>query len=102
MFSRFLFIGLGGSGGKTLRFIKRDLLALMEKHGIENPKIPDAWQFLNFDTPTNPDGKDIVLLPLDVNSTRINNQGTELESLQKDDQRRKLHPEMWVALILRQ
>ena len=98
MFSRFLFIGLGGSGGKTLRFIKRDLLALMEKHGIENPEIPDAWQFLNFDTPTNPDGKELnsIVAPLDVNEyAGLISQGTELESLQKVlDQRRKLHPEM--------
>ena len=99
MFSRFLFIGLGGSGGKTLRFIKRDLLALMEKHGIENPEIPDAWQFLNFDTPTNPDGKELnsIVAPLDVNEyAGLISQGTDLESLQKVlDQRRKLHPEMY-------
>ena len=46
MFSRYLFIGLGGSGGKTLRFLKRDLLQMMQEKGIDEPRIPDAWQFL--------------------------------------------------------
>ncbi|MEG3586083.1 MAG: tubulin-like doman-containing protein [Actinomycetota bacterium] len=59
MFSRYLFIGLGGSGGKTLRFLKRDLLKMMEDKGIDDPRIPDAWQFLNIDTPTNADGSEL-------------------------------------------
>ena len=32
MYSRFLFIGLGGSGGKTLRFLKCEMRRWMEKH----------------------------------------------------------------------
>jgi len=58
MYSRFLFIGLGGSGGKTLRFLKREMRRWMEKH--EQPdKIPDAWQFLHIDTQPQPDGQEI-------------------------------------------
>ncbi len=59
MFSRYLFIGLGGSGGKTLRFLKRDLLQMMQEKGVDEPRIPDAWQFLNIDTPTNADGSEL-------------------------------------------
>ena len=59
MYSRYLFIGLGGSGGKTLRFLKKDIKKWMERSGIENPKIPTGWQFLHIDTPTNPDGEEL-------------------------------------------
>ena len=98
MYSRFLFIGLGGSGGKTLRFIKRELLSVMEEHGIENPRIPKAWQFLNFDTPTNPDGGELdsFVKPLDVNEYQgLITRGTTLVDLQRGlDQRTQLHSEL--------
>jgi len=58
MYSRFLFVGLGGSGGKTLRFLKRDLESWLRHHNIEGP-LPDGWQFINIDTPTVADGTDI-------------------------------------------
>ena len=58
MYSRFLFVGLGGSGGKTLRFLKRDLYRWLRQHHIEGP-LPAAWQFINIDTPTVADGTEI-------------------------------------------
>jgi hypothetical protein len=58
MYSRFLFVGLGGSGGKTLRFLKKGLLQWQQQHGIDNP-LPRGWQFLNIDTPKVSDGQDI-------------------------------------------
>ncbi len=58
MYSRFLFVGLGGSGGKTLRFLKRDLESWLRQHNIEGP-LPDGWQFINIDTPTVADGTEI-------------------------------------------
>lgn len=58
MYSRFLFVGLGGSGGKTLRFLKRDLQRWQSRQGIEDP-LPVGWQFVNIDTPTVADGTEI-------------------------------------------
>ena len=58
MYSKFLFVGLGGSGGKTLRFLKREVLAWMAEHDA-GQKIPQGWQFLHIDTPTVPDGDEI-------------------------------------------
>ena len=29
------------------------------KNGIDDPVIPEAWQFLHIDTPTNPDGTEL-------------------------------------------
>ena len=59
MYSKYLFVGLGGSGGKTLRFLKREILRWMEAHGA-GTRIPSAWQFLHIDTPTVPDGEEIT------------------------------------------
>lgn len=58
MYNKFLFIGLGGSGGKTLRFLKDQIRRWMREHGIEGD-IPAGWQFLHIDTPPEPDGDDI-------------------------------------------
>ena len=58
MYSRFLFVGLGGSGGKTLRFLKRDLHRWLRQHHIDGP-LPAGWQFVNIDTPTVADGTEI-------------------------------------------
>ncbi|MYE66812.1 MAG: hypothetical protein F4236_01070, partial [Acidimicrobiia bacterium] len=48
MYNKFLFIGLGGSGGKTLRFLKDQIRRWMREHGIEGD-IPAGWQFLHID-----------------------------------------------------
>ncbi|MCY4629324.1 MAG: hypothetical protein OXE75_00310 [bacterium] len=58
MYNRFLFIGLGGSGGKTLRFLKDQIQRWMKAHGIEGD-IPSGWQFLHIDAPPQPDGDEI-------------------------------------------
>ena len=55
MYRRMLFIGLGGSGGKTLRVLKRDLKEwLKDLEWTED--FPIGWQFLHIDTPSVPDG----------------------------------------------
>ena len=62
MYGKMLIIGLGGSGGKTLRFLKRDLRRWIAQPGRKDPDqvwtggIPEGWQFLHIDTPTEPDG----------------------------------------------
>ena len=58
MFRSFLLIGLGGSGGKTLRFAKEEIRVRLREAGWQGG-IPDAWQFLHIDTPTNPDGNEL-------------------------------------------
>ena len=58
MFHKYLFVGLGGSGGKTLRFLKRDIERWLERNGQSN-QIPAGWKFLHIDTPTNPDGNEL-------------------------------------------
>ena len=58
MYRRMLFVGLGGSGGKTLRFMKAGLNEWLERHGWTEG-IPVGFQFAHIDTPTEPDGKDV-------------------------------------------
>ena len=52
---KFLFIGVGGSGGKTLRFLKNVLKQRLAEAGYTGP-LPDAWQFVQLDLPPNDDG----------------------------------------------
>ena len=50
----FLFVGVGGSGGKTLRALKRNLIDILEHNGnydVATDGFPSIWQFLNIDTP---------------------------------------------------
>jgi hypothetical protein len=62
-FRRMLFVGLGGSGGKTLRFLKRDLETWLRSVGWTQG-IPQGWQFLQIDTPTVADGTEIKSAPM--------------------------------------
>jgi len=55
MYRRILFVGLGGSGGKTLRVLKRDLKEWLKDLEWEG-SFPAGWQFLHIDTPSVPDG----------------------------------------------
>lgn len=57
MLRPFLLIGVGGSGGKTLRGMKYQLQLKLQQVGWTHG-IPAAWQFLHFDTPTAQDGVD--------------------------------------------
>lgn len=54
MLRKFLIIGLGGSGGKTLRYLKQNLEARFEEIGWDEG-MPEGWQFLHIDTPANQD-----------------------------------------------
>jgi hypothetical protein len=55
MYRRMLFVGLGGSGGKTLRVLKRDIKEWLADHEWEGG-FPMGWQFVHIDTPPTPDG----------------------------------------------
>jgi hypothetical protein len=66
MLRRFLFVGLGGSGGKTLRYLRRDLLSWLRTIGWEGDDLPAGWQMLHIDSPTQQDGqeiRDVDMLP---------------------------------------
>lgn len=61
MYRRVVFVGLGGSGGKTIRFLKRDLRHWLTEHGWpESRDIPSGFQFLHIDTPTVQDGRSMT------------------------------------------
>ena len=57
MLRPFLLIGVGGSGGKTLRVIRDDLERRLQQAGWTGD-LPKAWQFLQVDVPTVADGSD--------------------------------------------
>ena len=64
MLRKYLFVGIGGSGGKTIRALKRTLEQRLEQAGWDEG-IPAGWQFLQIDTVY--DGQDFPapMLPLD-------------------------------------
>ncbi len=97
MFSKFLFVGLGGSGGKTLRFLKAELLAWAKQHDL-GERLPQAWQFIEIDTPAVQDGieiNDLVdPLPSDEYLGLIT-QGVDFATVQRNlDIKRRLHDEL--------
>jgi hypothetical protein len=47
----FLVIGLGGSGGKTIRYLKQSLNEWLNEIGWASG-LPQGWQFLHIDTPS--------------------------------------------------
>jgi len=51
---KFLFIGVGGSGGKTLRFLKDSIERRLQQAGYHGA-FPDAWQFIQLDLPPTDD-----------------------------------------------
>jgi hypothetical protein len=55
MLRPFLLVGVGGSGGKTLRAIRQGLKAKLQQDGWDEG-IPEAWQFLHVDSPSSQDG----------------------------------------------
>ena len=57
MLSPFLLIGVGGSGGKTLRAVRQKLDMYLRLQGWTEG-IPAAWQFLHYDTPIVQDGNE--------------------------------------------
>lgn len=60
MLRPFLLVGVGGSGGKTLRVVREDLERRLQQAGWTRG-IPDAWQFLHIDVPTTADGNEADL-----------------------------------------
>lgn len=55
MLRKFIFVGLGGSGGKTLRYLRKELTNWLDTVGWSGD-FPAGWQMLHIDTPTKPDG----------------------------------------------
>ena len=55
MFRPFLVVGIGGSGGKTVRAARQALKFKLDQQGWDGGW-PEAWQFLHIDSPTTPDG----------------------------------------------
>jgi len=55
MLTRFLLIGVGGSGGTTLRYCWRELERKLKAAGWQEG-MPTAWQFLHVDVAEQPDG----------------------------------------------
>ncbi len=64
MLRPFLLVGVGGSGGKTLRGARKALQLKLEQEKWRGGW-PDAWQFLHIDSPISQDGLDFPapLLP---------------------------------------
>jgi hypothetical protein len=62
MLQKFLLIGVGGSGGKTLRLLHAELEKRLEQVGYTDA-FPAAWQFLHIDVPVKPDGDDPTMPP---------------------------------------
>jgi hypothetical protein len=54
MLQKFLMIGVGGSGGTTLRYVWRELDRRLRSVRWEDP-MPQGWQFLHIDVPENVD-----------------------------------------------
>ena len=50
MLRKFLIVGLGGSGGKTVRYLKQCLEERFEEIGWAEG-MPEGWQFIHIDTP---------------------------------------------------
>lgn len=69
MLRPFLIIGVGGSGGKTLRAVRYELELRLQAAGWTGG-IPEAWQFLHFDTPPVQDGAEYPAPFLPANSYR--------------------------------
>ena len=57
MLQRFLFVGVGGSGGDTLRHLHRDLRRRLQRAGINDPELPSGWKFVHIDAPKKPENR---------------------------------------------
>jgi hypothetical protein len=84
MLQPFLFVGVGGSGGKTLRAIKAELTDIIEVAGWDVRKrgFPAMWQFLHIDTPYIQDGESFNARMLEPGEyLGIVNAGVELDNI---------------------
>lgn len=50
---KFLIVGVGGSGGATLRYLMDQLQADLSEQGVR--QLPDAWQFIHIDVNSTPE-----------------------------------------------
>ena len=57
MLRPFVLIGVGGSGGKTLRIVRKELSSRLQQAGWDGD-FPAGWQFLHVDVPSHADGND--------------------------------------------
>ena len=55
MLRPFLLVGVGGSGGKTLRAVRQALILKLQQERWDQGW-PEAWQFIHVDSPTAQDG----------------------------------------------
>ena len=62
MLKKVVLIGLGGSGGKTVRTTHAAIDRLLRTRGW-GEGVPQAWQFIHLDVPSAPDGLDPELPP---------------------------------------
>jgi hypothetical protein len=84
MLQPFLFVGVGGSGGKTLRAIKTELTDIIEVAGwdVRTQGFPAMWQFLHIDTPFAQDGEDFSARMLEPSEYMgIVNAGVSLDNI---------------------
>lgn len=61
----FIFVGVGGTGGKTLGVIRKTLSDTLSRIGWDEDS-PEGWQFVHIDVPADPDadaGEMPYLLP---------------------------------------
>lgn len=84
MLSPFLIIGVGGSGGKTIRAMRQTLMRRLKAKGWKG-EFPEAWQFLEIDTistqgggnftaPLLPANQFLGLVPQNVDYAGLRNQ----------------------------
>lgn len=87
MLRPFLLVGVGGSGGKTLRAVRQGLKSKLQQEGWTEG-IPEAWQFLHIDSPLAQDGLEfpagllpsqdyLSLVPNGVNYANVYNSITQ-------------------------
>ena len=88
MLSPFLIIGVGGSGGKTIRAMRQTLLRRLRAKGWKG-EFPEAWQFLEIDTISTQGGGNFTapLLPanqfLGLVPQNVNYAGLRTQLIQK-------------------
>ena len=50
VYAKFMFVGLGGAGGRTLARLQGEIRSWLKENG-QPERIPEGWQFLHIDTP---------------------------------------------------
>lgn len=95
MYHKFLFVGLGGSGYKTLCCLRDQLRGWQRDNGISDP-LPKGWQFVTFDTRRVPDDLEGIAPPLpDGDYVSLIGQGIDLAALQGQlDANKALHEDI--------